>query len=62
MTTPIDATGVPTVELSVTVAAHLDAWLTTTALSHVTVVLVDRGFTVMVAGALTLVLWVESPP
>ena len=61
LTLPVGVIASPA-ETSITVPTQLEAWFTVTVLSHVTNVSVDRGFTMMVAAALVLALWVESPP
>jgi len=47
---PAGVIGVPTVEVSVTVAVHVDAWLTATGESQEIVVDVVLGLTARVAG------------
>jgi hypothetical protein len=49
-------------EVSETVAVHDEAWFTTTGLEQVTEMEVVRRLTVMLAEALVLPLWDESPP
>lgn len=53
---PVGVIAVPALDgLSVTVAEHADAWFTTTRLAHETVVIVERRFTVILAG------WLGGP-
>ena len=47
---PAGVIGVPTVEVSVTVAMHVDAWLTATGESQESIVDVALGLTARVAG------------
>ena len=61
VTVPVGVVAVPG-EVSVTVAVHDEAWPITTGLVQTTVVEVARRFTVTLAAALVLVLWVVSPP
>ena len=49
VTVPVGVVGVPTVEVSVTVAIQVDCWLTATGESQETVVDVVLGLTVKVA-------------
>ena len=53
VTVPVGVVMVPA-EVSVTVAVHDEAWLTTTGLVQTTAVEVVRGFTVTLAAALVL--------
>ena len=46
-TVPVGVRKVPAVEVSVTVTVHVEAWLIATGVVQLTVVLVVRGFTVM---------------
>ena len=46
-TVPVGVRNVPAVEVSVTVTVHVEAWLIATGVVQLTVVLVVRGFTVM---------------
>ena len=48
--------------MSDTVAVHDEAWFTITGLEQITVVEVARRFTVILAVALVLPVWDESPP
>ena len=54
VTEPVGVTGLPAVELSVTVTLHAEPWLTTTGLAQVTLVVVVLRLTVTVAAALVL--------
>jgi len=56
VTVPMGVTTVPAVEASVTVAVHVEPWLTTTGLVHVRLVVVVRLFTVTIAGVAVLLL------
>jgi len=61
VTVPVGVIIVPG-EVSVTVAVHVDPCPITTGVLQMTAVEVLRLFTVTLAAALVLVLWVESPP
>jgi hypothetical protein len=58
---PVGVTRAP-FEESVIVTVQLDAWFTTTGLTHATAVEVVRGLTITLAELLVLVGWAESPP
>lgn len=49
VTVPLGVMGVPAVDVSVTVAVQLEAWLTTTGVLHETLVEVLLGLTAMFA-------------
>ncbi len=61
VTLPVGVIIVPG-EVSDTVAVQDEAWFTTTGLEQTRAVEVVRGFTVILAAALTLPPWDESPP
>ena len=61
LTRPVGVIDVPG-DVSDTVAVHEEAWFTTTGLEQFKVVEVVRGFTVIIATALVLPPWDESPP
>ena len=54
VTEPVGVRTVPAVEVSVTVAVHVDPWLTTTGLVQETAVLVVRRLTTTVAAVVVL--------
>jgi hypothetical protein len=54
VTEPVGVMTVPAVELSATVTVHVEPWLTTTGLVHVTAVVVVRRLTVTLAAELVL--------
>jgi len=54
VTDPVGVITAPAAELSTTVAVHVEPWLTTTGLVHVTLVVVVRTLTVTLAAALVL--------
>ena len=49
-------------EVSVTVAVHVDPWLTNTGLVHVTAVVVVLGLTTTVAAVVVLLVWCVPSP
>jgi len=52
VTVPVGVRNVPAVEVSVTVTVHNEPWLATTGVAQLTVVLVVRGLTTMLAAPL----------
>jgi hypothetical protein len=59
-TVPVGVRNVPADEVSVTVTVHVEAWLITTGVVQLTVVVVVLGLTVMLVVPL-LPLWLLSP-
>jgi len=52
VTVPVGVRNVPAVEVSVTVTVHNEPWLATTGVAQLTVVLVVRGLTTILAAPL----------
>ena len=60
-TVPVGVRNVPAVEVSVTVTVHVEAWLITTGVMQLTVVLVVRGLTVILEAPLLELNWFGTP-
>ncbi len=61
VTVPVGVRNHPAVDVSVTVTGQSEPWLATTGVAQLTVVLVVRGLTTMLAAPL-LPVWFASPP
>ena len=61
LTVPVGVIGVPAIEVSATVAVHVDPWFATTGDAHVIEAEVGLRLTVIVVVPCNPAEWVESP-